>query len=208
MKKVYIVLTSWRFGLHWFYYQYALNKETIDADLNRNLNQFIRRKPLNTYKKPTFLEFCFLMTFYTMFRNIFDPRVANRHRFYAKFLSFFAKPQIQLDISATAKIGGGLIVQHGYGTIIDPKSMGKNCWVNQGVTIGYKNNADAPYIGDNVTIYTGAVIVGAIHIGNNATIGANAVVVKDIEENCVVGGVPAKILKQNNSTKEHLCGNL
>lgn len=91
MKKVYIVLTSWRFGLHWFYYQYALNKETIDADLNRNLNQFIRRKPLNTYKKPTFLEFCFLMTFYTMFRNIFYARVANRHRFYAKFLSFFCQ---------------------------------------------------------------------------------------------------------------------
>ena len=85
--------------------------------------------------------------------------------------------------------------KHGYSTIIDPIKMGRNCWVNQNVTIGYANDVDAPIIGDNVTVYTGAVIVGAVIIGNNVIVAANAAVVNDVNNNCVVGGVPAKIIK-------------
>ena len=195
MKKLYAILFSWRFWLHWFYYQYAWNREAIDADLNRNLNQFIRRIPLDVYKRPTFIEFCFLMTFYTMFRNIFYARVGNRHHYYAKFLSIFASPLPLLDISETAEIGEGLIVQHGYGTIVAPRKIGKNCWVNQGVTIGYTNNDDCPTIGDNVTVYCGAKVLGDVYVGNNVIVAANAVVVKDVKDNCVVGGVPAKVIK-------------
>ena len=199
MKRIYIILTSWRFLLHWIYYQQTRKKEVIDADLNRNLNQFVRRIPLDVYKKPTFLEFCFLMTFYTMFRNIFYARVGNRHHYYAKFLSIFASPLPLLDISETAEIGGGLIVQHGYGTIVAPRKIGKNCWVNQGVTIGYTNNDDCPIIGDNVTVYCGAKVLGDVHVGNNVIVAANAVVVKDVQDNCVVGGVPAKVIKDNHT---------
>lgn len=198
MKKLYIILFSWRFWLHWLYYRYAWNREVIDADLNRNLNQFVRGVPLGFYKRPSFLEFCYLMTFYTMFRNVFYARVGNRNHFYAKFLAVFAHPQPLLDISETAEIGGGLIVQHGYGTIIDPKKMGENCWVNQGVTIGYTNDTDAPIIGENVTIYAGVKVVGNVTIGDNSIIGANAVVVKDVEENSIMGGVPARLIKNNN----------
>lgn len=199
MKRIYIMLTSWRFLLHWIYYKQARNKDVIDADINRNLNQFVRRIPLDVYKKPTFIEFCFLMTFYTMFRNIFYVRVGSRHHFYAKFLSIFASPQPLLDISETADIGSGLIVQHGYGTIVAPRKIGKNCWVNQGVTIGYTNNNDCPTLGDNVTVYCGAKVLGDVHVGNNVIVAANAVVVKDIKDNCVVGGVPAKIIKDNHT---------
>lgn len=68
--------------------------------------------------------------------------------------------------------------------------------MRQGVTIGNKNTEDdCPIIGDNCDIGAGAKIIGAIHIGNNVTIGANAVVVKDIPDNCIVGGIPAKIIK-------------
>ena len=42
----------------------------------------------------------------------------------------------------------------------------------------------------------GAKVLGNITIGNNVIIAANAVVVKDVEDNCVVGGVPAKIIKK------------
>lgn len=52
-----------------------------------------------------------------------------------------------------------------------------------------------PVIGDNVKIGTGAKIIGGVTVGNNVFIGANAVVVKDVPDNCVVGGVPAKIIK-------------
>ena len=58
-----------------------------------------------------------------------------------------------------------------------------------------------PVIGNNVEIHSGAKIVGPVRIGNNVIIGANAVVTKDIPDNCVVAGIPAKIIKEN-ITKE------
>ena len=89
---------------------------------------------------------------------------------------------------------GGLYIEHGFATIITADSIGKNVWINQQVTIGY-NGDKAPIIGDDVVIYAGAKVVGGVRVGNNVTIGANAVVNKDIPDNCVVGGVPARILK-------------
>lgn len=190
MKRIFVILTCWRFILHWIYYKSADNGEVIKEDLLRNIKQFLHKDQLN------FFTFCELLTFYVMVRNIFYARVAYRHHFYAKFLALFARPLPLLDISSTAEIGGGLIVQHGYGTIIAPRKIGKNCWVNQGVTIGYTNDDDCPTVGDNVTVYSGAKILGNVHVGNNVVVGANAVVVKDVEDNCVVGGVPAKVIKR------------
>lgn len=87
-----------------------------------------------------------------------------------------------------------MYIQHGFATIVTAESIGNNVWINQQVTIGY-NGASAPMIGDNVVIYAGAKIIGGVHIGNNVTVGANAVVTKDIPDNCVVAGVPARIIK-------------
>ena len=190
MKRLFVLLTCWRFVLHWMYYKSADNGEVIKEDLLRNIKQFLHKENLS------FLNFCELLTFYVMVRNIFYARVAYRHHYYAKVLSVFARPLPLLDISSTAEIGGGLIVQHGYGTIIAPRKIGKNCWVNQGVTIGYTNDNDCPTLGDNVTVYAGAKILGAIRVGNNVIVAANAVVVKDVEDNCVVGGVPATVIKK------------
>lgn len=64
------------------------------------------------------------------------------------------------------------------------------------MTIGYTNDNDYPTIGDNVTIYAGAKILGNVTVGDNSIIAANAVVVKDVPANVIVGGVPAKIIKQ------------
>ena len=190
MKRLFVLLTCWRFVLHWMYYKSADNGEVIKEDLLRNIKQFLHKENLS------FLNFCELLTFYVMVRNIFYARVAYRHHYYAKVLSVFARPLPLLDISSTAEIGGGLIVQHGYGTIIAPRKIGKNCWVNQGVTIGYTNDNDCPTLGDNVTVYAGAKILGDVHVGNNVVVAANAVVVKDVEDNCIVGGVPAKVIKR------------
>ncbi len=81
-------------------------------------------------------------------------------------------------------------------------TIGNNCRIYQNVTIGSKNanvNTDNikenyPTIGNNVTIYAGAVICGPIKIGNNVTIRANSVVLTDIPDNATAVGIPAKIL--------------
>ncbi|QHI71300.1 serine acetyltransferase [Aminipila terrae] len=96
------------------------------------------------------------------------------------------------------KIGQGTLIGYqGLGVVIHKKCvLGSNCHISQNVTLGGKSGKqEVPVIGDNVTIGTGAVIIGSIHIGNNVIIGANAVVLADIPDNAVVVGVPSKIIK-------------
>jgi len=81
--------------------------------------------------------------------------------------------------------------------------VGTGCMIGQGVTIGEKSGwYEVPIIGDNVEISAGARILGPIRIGNNVIIGANAVVVKDVPDNCVVAGVPARIIKENMTAED------
>ena len=94
----------------------------------------------------------------------------------------------------TYEIGGGLFIQHGYSTSIDAERIGENCWINQQVTIGY-SGSEHPILEDWVTVHAGAKVIGGVTMHRNSTAGANAVVVKDVPENAVVGGVPAKIIK-------------
>lgn len=79
------------------------------------------------------------------------------------------------------------MIQHGFSTIISAQRIGKNAHIYQQVTIGY-NGEKCPVIGDDVQVCCGAKVIGGITIGNNVTIGAQALVVKDVVDNCVVGG--------------------
>ena len=95
------------------------------------------------------------------------------------------------------KIGPGLSLPHiEGGVIINCQSVGCNCMINSGVVVGNKNdNAHVPTIGDNVQLAVGCKVIGKIKIGNNVIVAPNAVVVKDVPDNAIVGGVPAKIIK-------------
>lgn len=93
--------------------------------------------------------------------------------------------------------GPGLRIFH-YGWIIinEKTRIGENLTIYPGVEIGHKfRGGDAPTIGDNCFIGAGVKIFGPIHIGNNVTIAPNTVVTKDVPDNCVIGGVPFRILK-------------
>lgn len=94
----------------------------------------------------------------------------------------------------TIDIGGGLYIQHGFSTIVLAKRIGENCSIYQQVTIGFKGT-EQPILEDNVNISCGAKVLGGITMHRNSRAGAGAVVVKDVPENAIVGGVPAKIIK-------------
>jgi serine O-acetyltransferase len=138
------------------------------------------------------VRFLYLMTYNPEYRNLFYYRIG----LYSKFIQWLCPKMNTLFIS-TEDIGEGLFIQHGFATIIAAKSIGKDCWINQQVTIGFSNVNDCPVIGDNVTINAGAKIIGKVTMGNNSIAGANAVVVKDVPENCTVVGVPAYIVRRN-----------
>lgn len=69
----------------------------------------------------------------------------------------------------------------------------------QNVTIGSTRGKGVPVIGNNVMLCAGSKIVGNVKVGNNVVVGANAVVVKDVPDNSVVVGVPAKIINSDSS---------
>lgn len=95
--------------------------------------------------------------------------------------------------------GPGLYIPHiGFLRVATKARVGKNCIIAPGVVIGTKHTFDnVATIGDNVEIALGAKIIGKVSIGNNVIIAPNSVVVKDIPDNCVVSGIPAKIIKKD-----------
>ena len=123
------------------------------------------------------------------FRSLYIYR--QKKRLYRGWVRLLYPPLDSLYIM-TADIGGGLFIQHGFSTYIAAESIGENCWINQQVSIGYKDDTTPPIIGNNVTVTCGAKVLGPITIGDNVTIGANAVVVKDLPPDSVWGGVPAE----------------
>lgn len=125
------------------------------------------------------------------FRNIFYYRIGHL----AMPANAFLRENPTLHIT-TKNIGGGLLIVHGDSTYINAKCIGENCYVNQCVTIGVIGK-EAPIVGNNVRVATGAIVLGKITIGDNVLIGAGAVVVKSIPSNCTVVGNPAYIVKKN-----------
>lgn len=100
-----------------------------------------------------------------------------------------------ISIPASAKIGHSFYIGHFGGIILNAKtSIGNNCNISQGVTIGVSGQGEkrgVPVIGNDVYIGANAVVAGKISVQNNAVIGACSLVTTDVEENAVMLGVPA-----------------
>lgn len=108
-----------------------------------------------------------------------------------------------ISIPAGTRIGSGFYIGHFGGIVVSGKAtIGRNCNISQGVTIGRTNRGNHqgyPVIGDNVYIGPGAVIVGGIRVGNNVAIGANCVVTRDVPDDAVVVGVPGKVISSEGA---------
>lgn len=94
--------------------------------------------------------------------------------------------------------GYGLRIVHlfGGGQILNISKTGNYCTFNAGAVLGNNNSSATPVLGHNVSVGVGAKVFGGVTIGNNVFIAANAVVTKDVPDDTIVGGVPAKIIKR------------
>jgi serine acetyltransferase len=101
--------------------------------------------------------------------------------------------QVALAINCD-DIGPGLVIMHGFATIIVAQSVGCDCMIAQQVTIGYgKVHLPPPIIGDRVCVLAGAMVLGDLEVGHDAVIGAGAVVITDVPPYAVMVGVPARV---------------
>lgn len=104
------------------------------------------------------------------------------------------------DIPSSVVIGKRTVFGHsGIGVVIHQDAViGNDCVIGQGITIGGRSkNPQVPVIGDKVYVAAGARVLGPIKIGNNVIIAPNAVVINDVADGTIVGGIPAKVLKEN-----------
>lgn len=95
-------------------------------------------------------------------------------------------------ILAADSIGPGFFIQHGHGALVGAKTIGRHCWINQHVTIGYNEKGGHPTLGDNVRVAAGAIVLGGITLHDGATIGPNAVVTRDVGPGQIMVGPLAR----------------
>jgi serine O-acetyltransferase len=132
------------------------------------------------------------------FRNLYYFRIFKGNflgRVWLPILKIIDQECDYLILDTSCEIGKRLFIQHGLATIV-MAHIGDYYWINQQVTIGHKDHTGHPTLGNHVCVTAGAKVIGKIKIGDAATIGANAVVLKDVPADCVVAGVPARIIKR------------
>lgn len=121
-----------------------------------------------------------------------------RLRLVARVVSTFARFLTGIEIHPAARIGPGLVIDHGHGVVIgETAEVGADVTLYQGVTLGGTSLAAGkrhPTLGDGVVIGAGAKVLGPIRIGSYSRIGANAVVLRSAPPGSVVVGVPGRVI--------------
>jgi serine O-acetyltransferase len=104
-----------------------------------------------------------------------------------------------IEIHPAAKIGDALFIDHGTGVVVgETAEIGDNVTLYQGVTLGgtgFATGKRHPTVEDNVTIGSGAKLLGPITVGHGAKIGANSVVITDVPPNSTVVGNPGHVVR-------------
>ena len=169
--------------------------------MNEFLESIIKRDPAAKSKLSVILT-------YPGVKAVFMHRIANffaiaKFDLVARIISQFSRFMTGIEIHPKAKIGKNLFIDHGMGVVIGETSDIKdNVTIYHMATLGGISpsiNSDTqrevkrhPTLQDNVVVGSGAQVLGPITVGKNAKIGANAVVTKDVPENGVMVGIPAK----------------
>lgn len=144
-----------------------------------------------------FLEYLQALRNYEFLLNCKKGVFARLCRIIAKIRYHRLGAAINVNINPNV-VGYGFRVPHlTGGVIINCKSVGHNCTANAGVIVGNNNKGGLAIIGDNVDLTIGSKIIGGVTIGNNVIVAPNSVVVKNVPDNAIVSGVPARILSIN-----------
>ena len=174
-------------------------REIIAYDLDRWVTATGLRESGPATWPDDFLE---LLVRYPEFRNLVGHRVRPTGSLTDRLVLWIAErclPPLDSLFLATDEIGPGLFIHHGFSTIVAAVSIGRDCWINQQVTIGYTGKGKAPVIGDGVGIAAGAIVIGPVTVGDGAVVGAGAVVVNDVPPGSTVVGVAARVVREHRN---------
>lgn len=119
--------------------------------------------------------------------------------FLARLISQIARFLTGVEIHPGAKIGRGVLIDHGSGVVIgETAEVGDGCTIYQGVTLGGTGKETGkrhPTLGKNVLVGSGARVLGPLTVGDNCKIASGAVLLKSLEPNSTAVGVPAKAVR-------------
>ena len=180
--------------------------------MNEFLDSIIKRDPAAKSKLSVILT-------YPGAKAVFFHKIANffaiaKFNLIARIISQFSRFLTGIEIHPKANIGKNLFIDHGMGVVIGETSdIGDNVTIYHMATLGgispsvnsneQRNIKRHPTLKDNVVVGSGAQILGPVTVGKNAKIGANAVVTKDVPENAVMVGIPAKNVGETSGSDEN-----
>ena len=177
-------------------------------DLNYNLNRTLEMDPAAHSKAEVLL-------LYPHIKALIFHRLAHflyKHHLYflARFVSNIARFWTGIEIHPGAKIGKGLLIDHGMGVVIGETAViGNDCQIYHGVTLGGTGHEHAkrhPTLGNHVMVGAGAKCLGNITIGDHVKIGANAVVISNVPSKATFIGLAAKDKREKHHC--HLMGSI
>ena len=180
--------------------------------MNEFLESIIKRDPAAKSKLSIILT-------YPGAKAVFFHKIANffaiaKFNLIARIISQFSRFLTGIEIHPKANIGKNLFIDHGMGVVIGETSeIGDNVTIYHMATLGgispsinsneQRNIKRHPTLKNNVVVGSGAQILGPVTVGKNAKIGANAVVTKDVPENAVMVGIPAKNVGETLGSDEN-----